>query len=214
MDITQIIREVQKELKKTDPTIDVDGRDGPQTWTAIQKIVKEYVSTLFPEEEKPKVDEVQTSPILEYKVDDRSEKAIATLHEKVKPYARALVYKAKAEGITIIVTSAYRTYAEQNALYAKGNVTKAKGGYSSHNFATAFDITIFNGKTPVWESPNYQAIGAWGTDLGLSWGGKWSGMVDEPHFYLKPEWAKNMKESEMMAGLRKRVAAKKDVFEA
>src|SRR5690348_15494967 len=77
------------------------------------------------------------------KVDDRSEKNIATLHVRVQPLARKLVREAAKNGIRAVVTSGSRTYAEQNALYAQGRtkpgniVTNARGGYSWHNFALA-----------------------------------------------------------------------------
>lgn len=151
------------------------------------------------------------------RVDDRSERAIATLHPRVQPYARSLVQRAAGLGIKIIITSGTRTYAEQDALYAQGRtkpgqiVTNARAGYSSHNFQTAFDVTIFNGVTPVWESPQYQTIGTLGKSLGLSWGGDWTS-ADEPHLYLKPSWSAGMSESEMMAVLRARHDSGTDVF--
>ena len=73
-----------------------------------------------------------------------------------------------SKGIHVFVRFAARTYAEQNELYAQGRtkpgpiVTKAKGGYSNHNFATAFyDIGIFSpdGKHYLDESPDYQRCG-------------------------------------------------------
>jgi hypothetical protein len=84
-------------------------------------------------------------------VDSRSEGVIATLLPQVQPYARALVGKAAANGITIKVISGLRTYDEQNALYAQGRdkpdriVTNARGGYSNHNFGVAFDVGLFKG---------------------------------------------------------------------
>jgi hypothetical protein len=65
-----------------------------------------------------------------------------------------------------------RSFAEQDALYAQGRtkpgkiVTKARGGFSNHNFGVAFDIGVFKGgsdpekaKTFVPESPLYKVIG-------------------------------------------------------
>lgn len=146
------------------------------------------------------------------KVDPRSEIAIATLHRKVQPLARQLVKFAKGDDITIKVTSGTRTYAEQDALFAKGGVTKARGGQSNHNFGLAFDITIFDGPQPVWESPLYQTIGKLGESLGLSWGGRWTSIVDEPHFELRPPWSEQMSESQMLAELRRRHDNGTDAF--
>lgn len=152
------------------------------------------------------------------RADERSETAIATLHPRVQPIARKVVLAAKGDGITIIVTSGTRTYAEQDALYAQGRstpgsvVTNAKGGQSNHNFGVAFDVTIFDGAKPVWDSPMYKHVGALGESFGLQWGGRWTTIQDEPHFELKPDWAKNMSEASMLAELRSRHSKGEDAF--
>lgn len=191
MRIEEMISAIQKELG-----IGVDGKAGPQTWGAIyQRIVPQK--------------EADTEPLVTVTaVDSRSEKAIATLLPEVQPLARALVHKAASVGITIKIISGLRTYAEQNALYAKGRnepgdiVTKAKGGYSNHNFGIAFDIGVFEGNKYLPDSPKYKAVGALGVDLGLEWGGNWKTIVDQPHYQLRPDWAKEMPEKQMLAELR------------
>ena len=139
-------------------------------------------------------------------VDERSEKNIATLLPKVQPLARWLVRAAAAKGILIKVTSGTRTYEEQNALFAKGNVTKARGGYSNHNFGLAFDVTVFkaDNKTPIWDGPQYDVVGKLGKEVALTWGGDWKSFVDKPHFQYTPKWATNMSEATMLAELRRR----------
>jgi len=116
---------------------------------------------------------------------------------------------------TAAVTSGTRSYAEQDALFAKGGVTKARGGYSNHNFGLAFDVTLDGpsaGFDPIWESPQYKAVGVIGRSLGLSWGGDWHSFTDEPHFELRPPWAKDMSESAMLAELRRRHDSGTPVF--
>jgi peptidoglycan LD-endopeptidase CwlK len=193
MNIEAIIRAVQGELSKTHD-VDIDGKDGPQTWSAIYnrvtgKVWNDAASTTM----APVKTEALMVPAQD-RVDDRSEKNIATLIPQAQPYARALIHSAKAQGITLVITSGSRTYEEQNALFAQGRskpgkiVTNARGGQSNHNFGLAFDVTIFKGKTPVWESPQYKAVGALGKRLGLKWGGDWrGGLVDEPHFEYNPK---------------------------
>ncbi len=61
---------------------------------------------------------------------------------------------ASHEGLGLLVTQGLRTWAEQDALYAKGRtippigklfvVTKARGGQSWHNFGLAFDIVVLD----------------------------------------------------------------------
>jgi peptidoglycan L-alanyl-D-glutamate endopeptidase CwlK len=211
------IRAVQKKLG-----VFVDGSPGPATWGAIHFAV---VGKKVPDEIK-KTD----TPTLAGEgkpADSRSEGKIATLHPRVRPFARALIEKAAGQGIIIKVTSATRSFAEQNDLFAQGRtkpgriVSNARGGFSNHNFGIAIDITIFTGssdpekaKTPVFESPLYKAIGALGTDLGLEWGGNWKTIVDEPHFQLRPGWAEGMKERDMLAELRNRKESDKDIYAA
>ena len=201
MEITQMIKAVQKALG-----IEVDGRAGTETWGAIYAaLVRETISGRSPEEAISKVDE-------------RSEKNIATLLPEVRPLARALVQKAAANGIQIKIIGGTRTYAEQDALYAQGrtasgpSVTMARGGYSNHNFGLAFDIGIFSGTKYLAESTKYKAVGALGMDLGLEWGGSWTSIVDEPHFQLRPTWATDWTEKEMLAELRRRTAEGEAIF--
>ena len=75
------------------------------------------------------------------------------LKPKVQELAEKLISECKNLGRQIIVTQTLRTIEEQDALYAQGRtrpgniVTKAKGGYSLHNFGVAFDICpVVNGK--------------------------------------------------------------------
>ncbi|HEX5314257.1 MAG TPA: M15 family metallopeptidase [Gammaproteobacteria bacterium] len=196
MSIEDMIRAIQEQLGIT-----ADGRAGPETWGAIY-------ARIVPAAKPPPAQAE----------DSRSEKNIATLLPEVQPYARALIGKAAAVGITIKVISGTRSYAEQDALYAQGRsapgpiVTNAKAGYSNHNFGLAFDIGVFEGNKYLAESPKYKAVGALGIEIGLSWGGSWKSFQDQPHFELRPAWAKNLSESQMLAALRQRKTDGEPVF--
>jgi peptidoglycan L-alanyl-D-glutamate endopeptidase CwlK len=196
-----MIAAVQKKLG-----VQVDGRAGPQTWSAIYaRIVKGARAGRPP---APAVD----------RVDARSEKTIATLLPEVRPIARALVHAAAGADIQIKVSSGTRSFAEQDRLFAQGRsrpgrkVTNARGGFSNHNFGIAFDIGVFEGRRYLPESPKYKAVGALGVALGLEWGGNWKSIVDQPHFQLRPAWAAGMRERDMLAELRERVAGGEDVL--
>jgi peptidoglycan L-alanyl-D-glutamate endopeptidase CwlK len=153
-----------------------------------------------------------------FEPDSRSQKNIATLLEPVRPYAVALIQKAASNGITIKIISGLRSYAEQDALYAQGRaadgdiVTHAKGGYSNHNFGIAFDVGVFESNKYLPDSPKYKTVGVLGVELGLEWGGNWKTITDQPHFELRPSWATSMAEGNMLAELRRRVAAHEEVF--
>lgn len=189
-----MIRAVQQALG-----IEVDGKAGPQTWGAIYRhIVRPQASATV----------AFTGP--RDQANARSERMIATLLPHVRPYARALYFKARDNGIAINIISGTRTHAEQDALYAQGRttggeiVTNARGGYSNHNFGIAFDIGVFSGNRYLPESPLYKAVGALGMELGLEWGGNWTSIVDQPHFQLRPAWASAMRDSAMLAELGRR----------
>lgn len=194
MKLEEMIGEIQSALG-----VQVDGRAGPETWGAI------YAHIV-----KPTIDGAAPAKAVET-VDARSEKCIATLLPEVQPIARALVQKAAQSGIKIKILSGLRTYAEQDALYAQGRtepgskITNARGGYSNHNFGIAFDVGVFEGASYLPESVKYKAVGALGMDLGLEWGGNWKTIVDQPHFQLRPEWAADLSDRDLLAALRDRV---------
>jgi len=48
--------------------------------------------------------------------------------------------------------------------------------------------------------------------LGLTWGGDFKTIVDEPHYELRPHWAAEMSETGMLAELRKRHGAGENIF--
>lgn len=201
MELHEMIEAVQRALG-----VQVDGRAGTETWGAIYAaLVQKSIAGSPPEQA------IAT-------VDDRSEANITTLLPEVQPLARALVQKAATNGIQIKVISGLRTYAEQDALYAKGRsepgkkVTNAKGGYSNHNFGIAFDIGVFSGNRYLGDAPQYKAVGALGMELGLEWGGSWTSIADQPHFQLRPSWAAALTEKQMLAQLRDRVSAGTAVF--
>jgi len=146
-------------------------------------------------------------------LDERTSRNIATLHPRAQTKARefmalAVPLMAKA-GAVVKIISGNRTYAEQDALYAQGRskpgpvVTKARGGYSNHCFATAWDVGIFKGGKYLEESSLYRDLGRVGESIGLEWGGSWQ-FSDQPHFEVKTGLT--------MAEKRARVAKGIDLF--
>ena len=199
MNMQSMIMAVQRKLRIT-----VDGNPGPETWEAICKALGLQAPAAAAADEK---------------VDDRSETAIAALQPQVRPYARALVQGAAAAGIHIKVISGFRSYAEQDKLFAQGRttagrrVTNCKGGESNHNFGIAFDIGVFDDDNHYLpESSSYDAVGVMGKQLGLEWGGDWVSLVDKPHFELRPGWAARLSEREMLAELRDRTTQNKPYY--
>ena len=153
--------------------------------------------------------------------DERSEINLATLHPAMQKAMRGFLGVAKVicakVGCDVKIISGTRNYMEQDALFARGRttpgkkVTNAAAGHSNHNFGIAADIGIFRGKEYCGEHPLYHELGTLGKSLGMEWGGDWK-FVDEPHYQLRPAWAKGMTERDMLVNLRNRVSKKIDVL--
>lgn len=112
------------------------------------------------------------------------------LCEPARKRAKAFIAACAAEGIDLLVTSTYRDNESQDALYAQGRtapgpiVTRAKAGYSFHNFRCALDVVpIVHGK-PCWDAKNpvWDKVGALGKAQGLEWGRDWTRFSESPHF--------------------------------
>jgi peptidoglycan L-alanyl-D-glutamate endopeptidase CwlK len=116
------------------------------------------------------------------------------LHPLVEALARSFLDECKKQGIDILVTSTYRDYESQQALYDQGRitsgniVTNAKPGYSMHNFRNAFDVVPLRNGKPVWglSNPEDKAlwfkVGAIGKSVGLEWAGDWKSFKEYAHF--------------------------------
>ena len=105
---------------------------------------------------------------------------------------RQFIALCKENAIDIIITSTYRDFESQNALYAQGRTTKgkkvtnAKGGQSYHNYRVAFDfVPIVNGKA-VWNDLLLiRLCGQHGKQCGLDWAGDWKRFKEMLHLQLK-----------------------------
>ena len=121
-----------------------------------------------------------------------SEKRLQQLHPALVSVVRAMIADLAAQGTVVEVVQGLRTFAEQDALYAKGRtapgaiVTQARGGQSNHNFGLAVDLCPFTNDKPDWNAPMavWAAIGAAAEAHGLEWGGQWKKFLDKPHVQL------------------------------
>jgi len=186
MTAQQMVVEIQKVLG-----VPADGVCGPFTIAAI------YDRLIGDEKPEPEIDE-------------RSARNIVGLHKHVQQIAKEFLIRCKKAGLGIRIIDGLRTYQQQAELYAKGRtqpgsiVTKAGPGQSMHNFGLAFDIGVFVDNKYMAESAQYACAGEIGKALGLTWGGNFKSIKDEPHFELQPGWARNLLTSDMLAELRRR----------
>lgn len=122
-----------------------------------------------------------------------SENRLKKVHPELASRVRKLIENFAANGLRLEVVQGYRTFAEQDALYAQGRtkpgpvVTQVKGGRSNHNYGLAVDLCPFTGDgKPNWNAPGavWLAIGTEAEKLGLEWGGNWKKFIDKPHVQL------------------------------
>lgn len=124
--------------------------------------------------------------------DARTEGNIFTLLPKAQVAARRFMLASRGTPFVVKILSGTRTYAEQDALFAKRpKVTNARGGQSNHNFGIAWDVGIFvNGD--YYEGGNAKEEKAYdllakielAAQKGIEWGGNWKSIVDKPHYQL------------------------------
>jgi peptidoglycan LD-endopeptidase CwlK len=113
------------------------------------------------------------------------------IHPGLASRARGMLDRCAQAGLALLITQGYRSYAEQDSLYAQGRttpgriVTNARGGQSYHNFGLAFDIVVLDamGKAE-WDEghPGWTLAADVGRAVGLEWGGAWVQFKDLPHF--------------------------------
>lgn len=121
------------------------------------------------------------------------------MHPKVRELGKKLIDSCQDENIYLRVTQGYRSFREQDELYARGRtapgkiVTNAKAGKSWHNFGLAFDVVILDSVTgtAIWNTNDsrWGRVSYLGQSIGLkqisitSKGKKW---IDIPHFEWHP----------------------------
>lgn len=108
------------------------------------------------------------------------------LNEPTRALAEAFQLACLDEGIDVLIYCTLRDYKEQDELYARGRttagkiVTNARGGYSWHNFGSAFDFVPLIGGKPQWGDVSlYLKCGIIAERVGLEWAGRWSGKLKE-----------------------------------
>ncbi|WP_273128936.1 peptidoglycan-binding protein [Bacillus weihaiensis] len=142
-------------------------------------------------------------------VEKLKQEAIERMGSRMQPIVKEkvldIIEKAYAEGIYVLITSGYRSVAEQNKLFAKGRttaqlralgvygvegkpnedkVTNAIGSQSNHTKGIAVDYCLTN-KTATEDywvvNSDWKRVAAIAKSMGFAWGGDWKGFVDNPH---------------------------------
>lgn len=137
----------------------------------------------------------------------KAEKKLFGVHPEIKKRGLMLVERSYNAGIEIMITDAFRSFAEQNKLYAKGRtqeqmklaglpnvvampkekkVTNAKGGESYHNYGLAIDFALLDKSgNPFWlVNKDWMKVVEIAKGLGFDWGGDFTTIYDAPHFQI------------------------------
>lgn len=162
-------------------SLDPDGIVGFATWRSLVE------SDLA---EKPTIPKPSSDPITL----DR----IQTIHPDLRQELSEIYQEILERGVSIRFAQVYRTFAQQEALYAKGRtapgnkVTNARAGQSYHNYGLAVDIVLLSpGGKVSWDMKldvDGDGMSDWSEvvhvfkSYGWSWGGDWRSFKDYPHF--------------------------------
>jgi len=106
----------------------------------------------------------------------------------MKVKCQQFIEKCKEAGIDVAITSTYRDFESQNALYAQGRTTKgpivtnAKAGESYHQYRIAFDFCPIVGGKAMWSDiKTFVKCGEIGKSLGLDYAGDWHSFKEYAH---------------------------------
>lgn len=120
-------------------------------------------------------------------------RSLDELHPTVKGMVEDFLEQCEQNGIDLLVTSTYRDFESQDALYAQGRtapgrkVTNARAGQSWHNWRCAVDIVPLRNGKAVWNTTGadwelWEAVGNIGEECGLEWAGRWKTFKEYAHF--------------------------------
>ena len=121
--------------------------------------------------------------------DPITNKRILTLDPRVQGPASEFINRVEKElGIQLRVTTAYRSFEEQDRLYKQSITvppgpwaTDAKAGKSYHNYSRAIDVVIMKNGNCIWDIVGKDIVKI-AKELGFKWGGDWKKKKDYPHF--------------------------------
>ncbi len=127
--------------------------------------------------------------------DTHTDKRILELHPDIRiTVAEYINLMESKHGMKVRVTgNPYRTFEEQDELYAQGRtkpgkiVTNARAGESYHNYGLAIDVVEIKpnfGYEKGYDQKRWSLIGKEGKAMGFEWGGDFKNLVDKPHLQM------------------------------
>lgn len=137
---------------------------------------------------------------LEHRAELRNRPLPQGLHPVVQEKSDELVQRASEQNIQIVITDGFRSFEEQDEIYAQGRtregniVSYAQGGESYHNYGLAIDFALQTEDDVIWDleyDGNGNGESDWmevvdiAKELGFTWGGDFRGFKDYPHFEMR-----------------------------
>ncbi len=127
--------------------------------------------------------------------DVHTDKRILELHPEIRiTVAEYINLMDTKHAMKIRVTgNPYRTFEEQDELYAQGRtkpgkiVTNARAGESYHNYGLAIDVVEIKpqfGYDKGYDQKRWSLIGKEAKSMGFEWGGDFKSFVDKPHLQM------------------------------
>lgn len=109
---------------------------------------------------------------------------IGALRPDVAENCRALLARAAARGLPVLVTETVRDEAYQRYLVSQGFAAKGAVRPSFHSVAAglAFDVCRNVRGHEYDDAAFFEEVGRLGKELGFTWGGDWRSFPDRPHF--------------------------------
>jgi peptidoglycan L-alanyl-D-glutamate endopeptidase CwlK len=203
------VKVLQQLLSHRGFSIGVDGDFGPNTEKAVIQFQKDnfdvHGHSLTPDgivgrmTWQALLDSDKTdTPLKEVDPDPVTLDRIKHIHPKLREELGAIYQEIRERGINVRFAQVFRSFAQQDALYAKGRtapggrVTNAKAGQSYHNYGLAVDIVLMlPNKGVSWDMNldlNQDGESDWAEIVqvfkhhGWTWGGDWRSFKDYPHF--------------------------------
>jgi len=151
------------------------------TWIVVILFVLLLFSDKF--KEKNEVDKA-----LKKRVRMKNQDYLNLLNPAVRDKFTQFVRDIESVGYTVVITSSYRSFKEQDR-FKRLDPRNAAPGFSSHNYGTALDLVLVkNGRVvadkstalATWIATKVPALAK--NQYGMRWGGDFNGYADPVHF--------------------------------
>ncbi len=111
-----------------------------------------------------------------------SSRDISLLRPDVAANCRALLARAEAAGLPVLVTGTVRDAAYQEYAYSIGTAKTKVPSFHGEKAGLAFDFCKNVKGHEYDDAAFFERVGALGKEMGFSWGGDWEDFPDRPHF--------------------------------